>query len=355
VSEVHSFRPGLEFDVAALEAYLLVKLEGFSAITRVAQFAGGQSNPTYRLEVSMGSEARTLVLRRKPPGQLLPSAHAVDREFRVMQALGKVGFPVAETLLLCEDAAVIGTPFFLMQHLQGRIFWNPALPELERDARRAIFLAMASTLADLHRVDVVASGLADYGRAEGYVARQVARWSKQYAGDSAVAGRVEAMERLIDWLPKHAPSEEPAAALVHGDFRIDNMMFANDAPQVIGVLDWELSTIGNPLADFAYNFMMYRIQSAAIPGLRGFDLQALGLPSERDYIACYCERRGISEIVGLDYYVAFCMFRLAGIFHGIRGRVERGTAVSPQARKYAAEVESMAELAWQQAEQTHSV
>jgi aminoglycoside phosphotransferase (APT) family kinase protein len=350
MSDAHSFRAGLEFDVAALQDYLCSYISGFEAIVRVSQFAGGQSNPTYQLEARVAGEPQRFVLRRKPPGQLLPSAHAVEREYRVMQALGTRGFPVAKTYLLCEDPAVIGTPFFVMQYLQGRIFWNPTLPELERSERRPIFLAMASTLASLHEVDVAASGLADFGRAEGYVSRQVARWSKQYAGDAEVAGRVSAMERLIDWLPQNAPAGEPAAAVVHGDFRIDNMMFASHEPRVIGVLDWELSTIGNPLADFAYNFMMYRIQSAAIPGLRGLDLDALGLPSESEYVACYCERRGIKEIVGLDYYVAFCMFRLAGIFHGIRGRVERGTAVSPKAREYAAEVEGMAELAWQQAQ-----
>lgn len=350
MSSAHHFRPGLEFDVNALERYLAGAIPGFSRIDKVTQFSGGQSNPTYRVDAQVQSGPHSFALRRKPPGVLVPSAHAIEREFRVMHALQTTGFPVAKTWVLCEDVSVIGTAFYVMDCLDGRIFWDPSLPELDLSERKSVFCAMAETLADLHRVDVDSVGLIDYGKAEGYVARQVARWSKLYMADIDVAGRVPAMERLMEWLPANAPTIEPAPTLVHGDFRIDNMVFAKDEARVLGVLDWELSTIGNPEADFAYNFMMYRVPSAAIPGLMNIDLAKQGLPSEQEYIDTYCRRRGIAAIPALDYYVAFCMFRLAGIFHGIRGRLARGTAVSPKAKEYAGNVELMAELAWQQAE-----
>ena len=348
MSEPHHFRPGLGFDVAALERYLRTAIAGFNVLNHVTQFPGGQSNPTYRLDAEVSGVPKAFVLRRKPPGTLVPSAHAIEREHRVMHALHAVGFPVARTWLLCDDHTIVGTAFYVMDCLEGRIFWDPSLPELDADERRPVFSAMVETLADLHLIDIDRVGLADYGKAEGYVARQIARWSKLYLGDVDVAGRVPAMERLIEWLPAHAPANEPAPTLVHGDFRIDNMVFAADTPRVLGVLDWELSTIGNPDADFAYNFMMYRAPSAAIPGLLGVDLSAQHLPSEQEYIAIYCRRRGIDGIQDLDYYVAFCMFRLAAIFHGIRGRLVRGTAVSPKAKEYAAGVEDLADLAWRQ-------
>lgn len=343
----HEFRSGLEFDVAVLERYLGDRVAGFAAPLRVRQFPGGQSNPTYRLDGPTAS----YVLRRKPPGVLLPSAHAVDREYRVMHALAThTSFPVARPLLLCEDATVIGTAFYVMDYVEGRIFWEPTLPELDRSERRPVFLAMVDTLADLHRVDYRAIGLGDFGRPEGYVARQLVRWSKQYVVDAEIAGRVPAMERLIEWLPKNLPAVEPAPAVVHGDFRLDNMIFAGDAPRVRAVLDWELSTLGDPVADFAYHLMKYRMASGGVRGLQGADLEVLGLPSEREYVAAYCDRRGIPELGDLEYYLAYCAFRLAGICHGIAGRVQRGTAVSPQAKKYAAQVEPLAELAWQTAQ-----
>jgi aminoglycoside phosphotransferase (APT) family kinase protein len=345
---MHEFRPGLEFDVIALERYLDRHLEGFSGSLIVRQFAGGQSNPTYQLCDSSGRPC--WVLRRKPPGVLLPSAHAIEREFKVLQALAShTRLPVAQVCLLCEDSAVIGTPFFVMDFVDGRIFWDPTLPEVGVTERRTMFESMVSVLADLHEVDYRKIGLQDYGRPEQYVARQITRWSKQYASDSQTAGRVEIMERLIEWLPRHIPADEPAATLVHGDYRIDNMMFDRDSSRVIAVLDWELSTLGNPIADFAYHLMMYRLRSAVIPGLAGADLESLGLPEEKEYVRWYCSRRKMSEIPHLDFYLAFCMFRLAGIFHGIRGRVSRGTAASAVARRYADEVESMAALAWAQA------
>jgi len=343
----HEFRPGLEFDVAALQQYLVTQLAGLEAPLRVRQFAGGQSNPTYRLDTPQGS----WVLRRKPPGVLLPSAHAIEREYQVMHALAThTHFPVARPRLLCTDIAVIGTAFYVMDFVDGRILWDPQLPELPREARRAVFTAMVETLADLHAVDYAAIGLADFGRPEGYVARQIVRWSKQYATDAEVAGRVPAMERMIDWLPRHAPAVEPAPALVHGDYRLDNLVFERTAPRVVAVLDWELSTLGDPLADFAYHLMMYRMASGGVRGLLGVDLDSLGLPPERDYVAAYCTRRGIDALPALEYYLAFCMFRLAGICHGIAGRVQRGTAVSPEARRYAAQTAPLAELAWQTAQ-----
>jgi aminoglycoside phosphotransferase (APT) family kinase protein len=344
-SAAHEFRPGLEFDVAALESHLSAALPAFRGPITVRQFPGGQSNPTYQL---VTPQAR-YVLRRKPPGALLPSAHAIEREYRVMAALASgTDVPVAQPLLLCEDARVIGTAFYLMEFVAGRIFWDPALPQIAREQRAAHFDAMNAAIASLHSVDPIAVGLGDFGRADGYVARQIARWSKQYLADEA-AGRDPTLDRLIEWLPANQPAAEPAAAIVHGDFRIDNMIFDASEPRVIAIMDWELSTLGDPFADFAYHLMMYRMANESIPGLLGRDVAELGLPSEAQYVAAYCRRRGLAELPHLDFYLAFCMFRLAAIFHGIRGRVARGTAVSPQARRYAAEVEGMAALAWQQA------
>lgn len=342
----HEFRPGLEFDVAALEAFLSKELPEFQGPLQVRQFPGGQSNPTYRLL----TPRHNYVLRRKPPGQLLPSAHAVDREFRVMRALAeRTDVPVARMYVLCMDRAVIGTEFYVMDFVQGRTFWDPCLPEVPREQRAALFDAMNDAIARLHAVMPQAAGLEDFGRAEAYIARQFARWSKQYLADER-AGRVPAMDRLLEWLPAHMPAVEPAASVVHGDYRIDNLIFHATEPRVIAIMDWELATIGDPLADFAYHVMMYRMSNASIPGLLGRDTAALGVPAESGYVQAYCRRRQLSGIDNLDFYLAFCMFRLAAIFHGIRGRVVRGTAVSPRARKYAAEVEGMAELAWAQAQ-----
>lgn len=346
----NEFRPGLEFDVAALGRYLEQQLQGFAGPLRVQQFPGGQSNPTYKLTTPRAS----YVLRRKPPGQLLPSAHAVDREFRVMRALAMHSdVPVAQTWLLCRDASVIGTEFFIMEFVEGRIFWDPALPELSASQRAPLFDAMNDALARLHAVSVHRADLVDFGRPDGYLMRQVSRWSKQYLADE-LAGRDPNMDRLIDWLQKHLPSSEPPPSIVHGDYRIDNLIFHPTEPRVLAVMDWELATIGDPIADFAYHVMMYRMSNASIPGLLGRDLAAMGLPSEQEYVRAYCRRRGLPGIAHLDYYLTYCMFRLAAIFHGIRGRVVRGTAVSPQARKYAAEVEGMASVAWAQALRTES-
>ena len=342
---VSSVRPGFEFDVHALDRYLSSRLEDHEGPLEVGQFQGGQSNPTYLLT----SPVRRYVLRRKPPGRLLPSAHAVDREFRVISALGRGSdVPVPRALLLCEDEGVIGTMFYVMDWVEGRILRDPAFPEVPPGRRRAISLALVDALARLHKVDPVAIGLGDFGRRGGYVSRQFARWSRQYLEDEA-AGRVEAMDHLVEWLPTRMPQRDETC-VVHGDYRCDNVVLHPDEPRVLAILDWELATLGDPLADFAYYVMIYRMPEAGVPGLAGKDLAALGLPGEEECVAEYCRLTGRSGIPDLDFYVAFNLFKLAGVLHGIRGRVLRGNAASARAREYAAMVERVAELAWQQAE-----
>jgi aminoglycoside phosphotransferase (APT) family kinase protein len=335
-------RTGLELDRARLTEWLCAHVPGVTQLAAVRQFRGGQSNPTYLLDCG---DAR-YVLRRKPPGVLLASAHAVDREYRVMAALHGCGVPVARVFGLCTDPSIIGTEFYVMEFVEGRIFWDTSFPEVSREDRPRYFDALNSAIAALHSVDFRAVDLGDFGRSEGYVARQVARWSKQYVEEEA-AGRVAAMDRLIDWLRANTPADGEAA-IVHGDYRCDNAIFHPSEPRVLAILDWELSTIGHPVADFAYHLTMYRLPSTAFPGLLGKDLGALGIPSEQEYVAAYCRRTGREQLEHLDFYIVFCLFRLVAIFHGIRGRVARGTAVSAKARDYAAQVENLAELAWQQ-------
>jgi aminoglycoside phosphotransferase (APT) family kinase protein len=341
-------RPGLEIDVARLETYLAEHVPAFDGPLRVRRFKGGQSNPTYLLLTPV----HRYVLRRKPPGQLLASAHAVDREYKVLSALGKhTDVPVPRTHVLCTDDTVIGTWFYVMDHVDGRIFWDPTLPEVPLPERRAHAFAVCEALGRLHRVVPSAVGLGDYGKATGYLTRQIARWSRQYAEDTA-GGRIESMERLIAWLPLHVPAHEPPAAVVHGDYRVDNVIFHPAEPRVVSILDWELSALGDPLADFAYHLMTYRLPSLAIAGLAGRDLAALGLPTEREYLEYYERVTGVTiDPQVLEYYLAFSMFRLAGIFHGIRSRLVRGTAVSAQARDYAGYTDTIADLAWAQARQ----
>jgi aminoglycoside phosphotransferase (APT) family kinase protein len=335
----------MELDLPRLEEYLRANVAGYEGPLSVRQFKGGQSNPTYLL-VTPG---KRYVLRRKPPGQLLASAHAVDREYRVLKALGDhSNVPVAKAYALCRDETVIGTWFYVMENVPGRIFWDPSFPELSREERPRYFDALNAALATLHNVEPQAVGLGDYGKPAGYLLRQIERWAKQYRQDEA-AGHVEALEKLIEWLPRHLPECEQSPAVVHGDYRADNVIFHPTEPRVLAILDWELSTLGDPLADFAYHLMMYRMPSLAVAGLLGKDLNALNIPSESEYVRAYCARTGRSGIDNLNFYVAFCMFRLAGIVHGIRGRVARGTAVSARARDYAKQVEPLAELAWQQA------
>jgi aminoglycoside phosphotransferase (APT) family kinase protein len=339
-------RPGMQIDTARLADYLAAHVPGFHGPLELRQFKGGQSNPTYLLSTPQ----QRYVLRRKPPGPLLASAHAVEREYTVLRALGDHSrVPVPRVHALCTDDAIAGTTFYVMQYVPGRIIWDPALLEVEMPQRRAHALALAATLADLHQVDPTAAGLADFGKPAAYLERQVARWTKQYLGD-AEAGRVESMDRLIEWLPQHLPAIEQRAAVVHGDFRVDNVVFDPSAPRVRAVLDWELATLGDPLADFAYHLMLYRLPTISIPGLLGRDMKALGLPTEGEYVAYYCERAGRRNIDDLEFYLAFAMFRLAGIFHGICGRVARGNAVSAKARDYARHLTTVADCAWRQAQ-----
>jgi aminoglycoside phosphotransferase (APT) family kinase protein len=338
-------REGYGFDVATLERYLSSQIAGFTGPLSVRQFAGGQSNPTYLLETPQ----RRYVLRRKPPGQLLASAHAVDREFRVIRALGEhTQVPVARALVLCQDESIIGTWFYVMEAVDGRVFWDSTFSEVEREQRPLYFDAMVSALAALHQVDYVAAGLGDFGKPGSYFTRQIARWSKQYREDDA-AGRVAAMDRLIEWLPANIPPGDDAS-IVHGDYRCDNLIFHPTEPKVLAILDWELSTIGHPLADFGYHLMIYRMPRIGVAGMLGTDFKALNIPDEAEYVRMYCRRTGRTGIANLDFYLAFNMFRMAAIFHGIRGRMLRGTAASARAKEYAAAVEPMAETGWKQAE-----
>ena len=341
----------LAFDSDALTAWMTANVTDFTGPLTVSQFKGGQSNPTYRLDTPAqpGKPARSYVLRRKPPGPLLPGAHAVEREARVMAALGGAGFPVPRIHGLCEDESVIGTAFFVMDMVEGRIVWEATFPDLTPTDRAAHFDAMNATVAQLHMVDPATVGLSDYGRPSNFVERQVARWSKQYEAD-VEAGRVPAMDRLVEWLRANLPPDAGDARIVHGDFRCDNMIFAADAPRVAAVLDWELSTLGDPAADFVYHLMMYRMPAGMFTGLDGLDFEALGIPSEADYIAAYCRRTGRDTLPHIDYLMVFVMFRLAAITHGIRGRLARGNASSDHAAATAALTEPLADLAWKQAE-----
>ena len=331
----------LRFDVRALERWLADHVDGFTGPLTVSQFKGGQSNPTYRVDTPSG---RAFVLRRKPPGKLLPGAHAIDREARVMSALGARGFPVPRVHGLCDDESVIGTPFFVMDLVEGRIVWEASFPGLTPPQRAAHFDAMNETIARLHEFDPDAIGLGDYGRATGFVERQVARWSKQYESD-VEAGRSPAMDRLVAWLKDNLPDDSGECRIVHGDFRCDNMIFAPAEPRVAAVLDWELSTLGDPAADFVYHLLMYRMPAGMFTGLKGLDFAELGVPSEEEYIAAYCQRTGRAELRNVDYLMVFVMFRLAAICHGIRGRLARGSASSAHAEATAALTEPLAELA----------
>ena len=334
----------LRFDEAALAGWLHDHVAAFSGPLTVSQFKGGQSNPTYRLDTPGGS----YVLRRKPPGKLLPGAHAVEREYRVIDALGSAGFPVPRVHGLCEDESVIGTPFYVMDLVEGRIVWEAHFPGLSREARAAHFDAMNATIAKLHNFEPATIGLADYGRAAGFVERQVGRWSKQYLADTE-AGRLPAMDRLVDWLEKHLPADSGVGRIAHGDFRCDNMVFDQSEPKVVAVLDWELSTLGDPAADFTYHLLMYRMPAALFSGLAGMDIEALGIPSEEEYVAAYCRRTGRDGLPDVDYLVVFCLFRLAAIIHGIKGRLVRGNASSAHAAQMVERLEPLADLALAQA------
>jgi aminoglycoside phosphotransferase (APT) family kinase protein len=334
-----AIRAGLAFDEAALAGWMKENVPSFCGPMTVEQFKGGQSNPTYRLTTP---NAR-YVLRRQPPGQLLKGAHDMVREARVQQALGKTAFPVATIHGVCDDVSVIGTQFYVMDMVEGRVFWDAAFSDVPKEQRAGYFDAMNATMAQLHGIDYAAIGLEDYGKPGNYFARQIGRWSRQYVEDEA-AGRIADMDALVEWLPTVIPAGDETS-IVHGDFRCDNMIFHPTEPRVIAVLDWELSTLGHPLADFAYHAMMYRMPADIVAGIGGHDPAALGLPSEAEYIAAYCARTGRESIPNWDFYLAFNLFRLAAIFHGIKGRVLRGTASSAQAAQRASHLPALAKLA----------
>jgi aminoglycoside phosphotransferase (APT) family kinase protein len=338
----------LTLDKARLAHYLAAQVPGFAGPLTVRQFKGGQANPTYLLE----TPARSYVLRRKPPGRLLPSAHAVDREFRVIRALAAQGFPVAEPILYCADEGVADTAFYVMGFVDGRVFWEPQMPGSNAAERAAVYEAMNATIARLHTFDPAQIGLGDFGKGENYVARQVERWSKQYRASETE--KIEEMERLIDWLPRHIPPAGPPR-LVHGDYRLDNLIVARDAPRIVAVLDWELSTLGDPLADFTYHLMAWHMphsdSAAGTATLAGHDLGALGIPAMPDYVAAYVARTGLDPRPHLAAYLAYNFFRIAAILQGIIGRVRDGTATSEFAPAKAEMVRPLAARAWDFARQ----
>jgi aminoglycoside phosphotransferase (APT) family kinase protein len=328
-----------DLPLARLVSWMREHIDGFRAPLAAEQFEGGQSNPTYRLCSGAGS----YVLRRKPLGQLLPSAHAVDREYRVMRALAGTAVPVPKVYALCEDDAVIGSAFYVMEFLEGRIFWDPRLPDLAPAERRAMFHSMNTVIAELHSVDYAAFGLAEFGRRGNYMARQVARWSRQY--QASETEKQPAMDRLIEWLPCHLPPEgEPR--IVHGDYRIDNLIYHPTEPRVIGVLDWELSTIGDPLADFAYHVMTWRVTPELFRGLAGVDFTASGIPTEAEYVAAYCAQSGRGRTPDWEFYMVYSLFRMAAIAQGIAKRAIDGTAASRDAYELGRVARPFGEQAW---------
>jgi aminoglycoside phosphotransferase (APT) family kinase protein len=337
------------FDLQVLEAYLGQHLEGFAGPLSVEQFKGGQSNPTYKLVTPQ----RQYVMRSKPGpvAKLLPSAHAIEREFRVMKALAGSDVPVPQMLLLCVDEAVIGRAFYIMSFVDGRVLWEQSLPGMQPSSRSAIYDAMNRVIAALHQVDVTAVGLADYGKPGNYFERQIGRWSKQYL--ASVTEPITEMDRLIEWLPAHLPAtalDNTQVGIVHGDFRLDNLVFHADEPRVVATLDWELSTLGHPLADFSYHCMSWHIPPGTFRGIGGLDLEALGIPTEAAYIKRYCERTGRTDPQALmadwNFYLAYNLFRLASITQGIAKRVVDGIASSAQARSTGSATRALAEMAW---------
>jgi aminoglycoside phosphotransferase (APT) family kinase protein len=326
-------------DEAKLSEWMSVNVAGFEGPVEVLKFAGGQSNPTYRLNAKSGS----YVLRRKPFGPLLPSAHAVDREYKVIAGLHPTGFPVAKPYGLCTDDSVIGSWFYIMAMVEGRTIWDGSMPGSNPTERRATYEAMIDTLAALHAINVEAAGLSDYGKPGNYFGRQVDRWTKQYR--LAETEVMPEMERLIEWLPKTLP-EQTRTSIVHGDYRIDNMIFASDAPKVIAVLDWELGTLGDPLADFTYVAMAWVTENGGRSGVMDLDRESLGIPELDEMVTRYCAATGRAGIPDINWYFAYNFFRLAGIIQGIKKRVIDGTATSPHARDMSERVRPLAEAAW---------
>lgn len=332
------------FHRAALEAWLVREIDDFRGPLAVRRFSGGQSNPTFLLR----TPERNYVLRKKPDGALLPSAHAIDREYRVMRALSGTDVPVPSMLGHCDDATVVGAAFFVMTHIEGRTFWDARLPDLSHDDRAAVFDEMNRVIAALHRIDPAAVGLANYGRPGRYLERQVARWSKQYLASETAP--IEAMNRLIDWLPKHLP-ESGVTSIVHGDLRLDNLIFHPVEPRAMALIDWELSTLGDPLVDFAYHMLTWILRSDEFRGMADADLPALGIPGADSYLALYAKRRGMGAIDPAlwSYHLVFGLFRLAAILQGIAKRAEDGNASSPDALETGAKARPIAELAWRKA------
>lgn len=339
VQERHRLDPG------AVERFMRERVPDFIGPIAIEQFAGGQSNPTFRITAA----DRRYVLRAKPAraADLLPSAHAVEREFRVISALHAAGMPVPRAVALCEDEDVIGRAFYVMEHVEGRVFWDQSLPGMANTERAAIYDEMNRVIAALHSLDCVAIGLGDYGRPGQYLARQIRRWTGQFRASETET--IDAMDRLIAWLPEHIPAGEESG-VVHGDYRMDNLIFHPSEPRVLAVLDWELSTLGHPLADFAYHCLSWHIPPDQFRGIDGLDLDALGIPRERDYIAAYCRRTGRAEIGNWSFYLAYNLFRLAAILQGIMKRALEGTAASAEALDAGRRARPLAELGWRYAE-----
>jgi aminoglycoside phosphotransferase (APT) family kinase protein len=333
------------FDVERLAAHLEQHLPEFRGPLTVQQFQGGQSNPTYLLK----TEAGRYVMRSKPGpvAKLLPSAHAIEREFHVMRALASQGIPVPWTLLLVEDESVIGRAFYVMEHVEGRIFWEQSLPGASVAERTAIYDEMNRIIARLHTVDIERAGLSDYGKAGNYFARQIGRWSKQYRASETA--KVDAMDRLIDWLPAHIPAGDETT-VVHGDYRMDNLVFHPTEPRIVAILDWELSTLGHPLADFSYHCMSWHIAPGAFRGIAGLDHAALGIPDEAEYIRLYSERTGRGPIDNWNFYLAYNLFRIAAILQGVYKRATEGIASSDNAVKSGENAKALAELGWRYAQ-----
>ena len=334
--------PTEALDTERLLDYIQSRLGGVSGPLRLEQFTVGQSNPTFRVTASNGWRC---VLRKKPAGVLLPSAHAVEREFRVITALHAVGFPVARPILLCEDSAVIGTPFYLMEFVEGRGLWEQALPGMAPAERHAIWDELNNVMARLHALDFRALGLSDYGKTGNYLQRQIARWSRQYL--STDTDRIEAMDRLIEWLPLNIPPGDETT-VVHGDFRLDNVIFHPTEPRILAVLDWELSTLGDPMADFAYLATSWHMPTSIFPSIAGLDHRALGIPLEREFVEAYCRRRGrpVIDPAVWNYYIAFSLFRIAAIAHGVGRRAHDGNASNAAAAEVGLKAGPIAQFAW---------
>lgn len=342
VADTTPVLPQHRFDEAALDRYLAKQIPGYRGELEVRQFGSGQSNPTFLLQANMEGRQQAFVLRKKPPGKLLPSAHAVDREYKVISALQGSGVPVPKTYALCTDDSVIGQMFYVMECVEGRILVNPTLPDSPLADRAAIHDSMNATLAKLHQVDFNTVGLADFGRQGQYVARQLDRWSKQYV--AAKTDDLAAMDALMKWLPENIPAYDPTT-IVHGDFRLGNLIVHPTEPRIVGVLDWELCTLGHPLCDLAYNCLGYHLAEPP-HGYAKADLKALGLPTEADYVAAYCKRTGRDGIEDWTFYVAFSLFRLAAIAQGVYRRGLDGNAASPEALKRGQSCRIMSETAW---------